>query len=324
MSNWWPSGGPAAARSREAMMRRARDYFVAQEVLAVDTPALSQYAVTDTNIESLAVSARNGRKYFLHTSPEFCMKRMLAAGYPDIYSICRVFRDGEVGQRHAPEFTMVEWYRLGFELDEMVDDTTRFIATCLDLPTLANSVVRFEFTEAFQEFAGIDVTDASFDDLAKCCDADERLRAAIGTDKDAWLDLILATVIARQFVSDQLTVVQHYPASQAALARLCPGDPRFADRFEVFCGSIELANGYVELTDAGEQRRRMDSDLKKRTDSGQAKPPWDRSLISALESGLPQCAGVAVGFERLQMIFDGTDEIRDVVTFGGEHGNGKS
>jgi lysyl-tRNA synthetase class 2 len=303
MSDWQPSGGPTAARSREAMMRRARDYFVAQDILAVDTPALSQYAVTDVNIESFAVSTRDGGKYFLHTSPEFCMKRLLAAGYPDIYSICRVFRDGEAGQVHAPEFTMVEWYRLGFELSQIVDDTTRFISTCLDLPTLASSVVRFDFADIFQEFASIDVTDTSVDDLAKCCGADERLRATIGTDKDAWLDLILATVIAPQFVPDQLTVVQHYPASQAALARLCPDDPRFADRFEVFCGSIELANGYVELTDAAEQRRRMDSDLQKRSDSGQAEPPWDRSLIAALESGLPRCAGVAVGFERLQMIF---------------------
>jgi lysyl-tRNA synthetase class 2 len=323
MSDWQPSGGPAAARSREAMMRRARDYFIAQDILAVDTPALSQYAVTDANIESLAVSTRNGRKYFLHTSPEFCMKRLLAAGYPDIYSICRVFRDGEAGQLHAPEFTMVEWYRLGFELSQIVDDTTHFIATCLDLPALASSVVRFDFADIFQEFAAIDVTDTSIDELAKCCGADERLRAAIGTDKDAWLDLILATVIAPQFVPDQLTVVQHYPANQAALARLCPDDPRFADRFEVFCGSIELANGYVELTDAAEQRRRMDSDLQKRSDSGQAEPPWDRSLIAALESGLPRCAGVAVGFERLQMIFDGSDDIRDVVTFGNEYTNGK-
>lgn len=323
MSNWQPSGGPAAARRREAMMCRARDYFVAQDVLAVDTPALSPYAVTDANIESFAVSARNGRQYFLHTSPEFCMKRLLVAGYPDIYSICRVFRDGEAGQWHAPEFTMVEWYRLGFELNQIIDDTTRFIATCLDLPTLENSVVRFDFADVFQEFAAINVIDASVEDFAKCCDADERLRAAIGTDRDAWLDLILATVIAPQFVPDQLTVVQHYPASQAALARLCPDDPCSADRFEVFCGSIELANGYVELTDAEEQRQRMDIDLEKRRDSGQAEPPPDRSLIAALESGLPQCAGVAVGFERLQMIFDGTDDIRDVVTFGNEHTNGK-
>ncbi len=323
MSDWQPSGGPAAARSREAMMCRARDYFVAQDVLAVDTPALSQYAVTDANIESLAVSTRDGRKYFLHTSPEFCMKRLLAAGYPDIYSICRVFRDGEAGQWHAPEFTMVEWYRLGFELSQIIDDTTHFIATCLDLPTLANSVVRFDFADILQEFAAIDITDTSVDELAACCDADETLRASIGTDKDAWLDLIVATVIAPQFVPDELTVVQHYPASQAALARVCPNDPLFADRFEVFCGSIELANGYVELTDAAEQRRRMDSDLRKRRDSGQTEPPWDRQLIGALDSGLPQCAGVAVGFERLQMIFDGSDDIREVVTFGSEYTNGK-
>ena len=319
MSNWWPSGGPAAARSREAMMQRARHHFVAQDVLAVDTPALSQYAVTDTNIESLAVSAGDGRKYFLHTSPEFCMKRLLAAGYPDIYSICRVFRDGEAGKHHAAEFTMVEWYRLGFDLGEIVDDTTRFVASCLDLPKLADSAVRFDFADAFQEFAGIDVIDASLDDLAARCEADEQLRAAVGSDRDAWLDLILGTVIAPQFAPDQLTVIQHYPASQAALARLCPDDERFADRFEVFCGSIELANGYVELTNAEEQRQRMDNDLGKRRDSGRSEPPWDRTLIAALESGLPQCAGVAVGFERLQMICDGSDHIRDVVTFGFEH-----
>jgi lysyl-tRNA synthetase class 2 len=322
MSKWWPSSGPAAARSREAMMQRARDHFVAQDVLAVDTPALSQYAVTDTNIESLAVSARNDRKYFLHTSPEFCMKRMLAAGYPDIYSICRVFRDGEAGQHHAPEFTMVEWYRLGFGLRQIVDDTTRFIASCLDVPMLADSAVLLDFADVFEEFAGVDFIDASIDDLASRCNADERLRAAVGVDKDAWLDLILSTIIAPQFVPDQLTVIQHYPASQAALARLCPDDDRFADRFEVFCGSIELANGYVELTDAKEQRQRMENDLGKRRDLGHRELPWDRTLIAALESGLPQCAGVAVGFERLQMIGDGTDHIRDVVTFGNEHSDG--
>jgi lysyl-tRNA synthetase class 2 len=304
------------------MMQRARRYFVDQDVLSVDTPALSQYAGTDTNIESLAVTASNGREYFLHTSPEFCMKRLLAAGYPDIYSICRVFRDGEAGRYHIPEFTMVEWYRLEFDLGEIVEDTTNFIASCLDFPKLADSVVRFDFADAFQEFAEIDVMEASIDELSNRCDADERLRAAVGPDKDAWLDLILGTVIAPQFVPDQLTVVQHYPASQAALARLCPDDDRFADRFEVFCGSLELANGYVELTDAKEQRQRMDNDLRKRHGSGRAELPWDKALIAALESGLPQCAGVAVGFERLQMIFDDTDDIRDVVTFNNEHSNG--
>ena len=322
MSNWRPSGGPAAARSREAMMQRARTYFVAQDVLAVDTPALGPYAVTDTNIESLVVSAGNSHECYLHTSHEFCMKRLLAAGYPDIYSICRVFRDGEAGRYHLPEFTMVEWYRLGFDLGEIIDDTSRLIASCLDLPELAERVVQLDFADAFQEFAEIDVIHASVDELSSRCDADARLRAAVGSDRDTWLDLILSTVIAPQFVPDQLTVIQHYPAGQAALARLCPDDERFADRFEVFCGSIELANGYVELTDAKEQRQRMDKDLKKRRNSGRAEPPWDRALIAALESGLPDCAGVAVGFERLQMIFDGADDIRETVTFSDEQTDG--
>ena len=293
MSDWRPSSGPATAERRAAMLERARQYFSEQRVLAVDTPALSRYAGTDANIESLAVNAQSDREAFLHTSPEFCMKRLLADGYPDIYSISRVFRDGEAGKHHLPEFTLVEWYRLGFDLATIIQDTTRFIATCLGDETLLEHIEQYAYADVFRKFAGVDVFETPTDQL----------------------DLLVCTKIAPQFAPDKLTVLRHYPADQAALARLCPDDARVADRFEVFFGSLELANGYVELTDPTEQRKRIDHDLDLRRQMGRRQYPHDVNLIAALQSGLPECAGVAVGFERLHMIFDKVNDIADVVTF---------
>lgn len=315
MTSWRPATGPATSGRRAALLERARAYFAEQDVLAVDTPTLSQYAATDPNIDSLTVRAGSGMHFFLHTSPEFFMKRLLADGYPDCYSICRVFRDGEAGQRHSPEFTMVEWYRLGFNLNGMIDDSVRFVAACLDEPSLTENVVQYEYAEAFQQFAEIDVFEATISELCRVCQGDERLKSEIGADRNAWLDLIMSTIVAPALSAEKLTVIQHYPANQAALARLCPDDSRVADRFEVFFGALELANGYVELTHAVEQRRRMDRDLDKRQATGRRQYPCDELLISALDSGLPDCGGVAVGVERLQMVLDKTDDIRDVVTF---------
>ena len=319
MSDWRPSSGPDVARQRAELLRRARDYFDTNDVLAVDTPTLSRSAGSDPNIESLAVRAHDGPALFLHTSPEFCMKRLLASGYPDIYSICRVYRDGERGRRHALEFTMVEWYRLGFGLDAIVADTAAFIAACLGRPQLAESVAAYDYADVVSEFGGIDLYHASIDELAAACKADAELRNAIGTDRDAWLDLLVGTVIAPQFASAGLTVVRHYPASQGALARVCPDDPRVADRFEIFCGDVELANGYVELTDANEQRRRIENELERRSRRGQAVNPIDTEFLAALEHELPACAGVAVGVERLHMTLAGVDDIDAVTTFGSEN-----
>ena len=318
MTNWRPSSGPGAAMRREQLLARARHYFSAQDMLAVDTPALNRYAVTDPNIDSLTVHCGVGQDYFLQTSPEYWMKRLLADGYPDIYSICRVFRDGESGRRHIPEFTMAEWYRLGFGLGEIIDDTIAFIVACLGEPQLAESVMRYDYAEAFSKFAGIDMFAASSDELASCCNADASLQSAIGAHRDIGLDLILSTIIAPQFTGDRLTVLRHYPASQASMARLCTDDRRVADRFEVFFGDLEIANGYVELTDVAEQRQRLDQDLETRQQAGRPTFPQDHGLLAALESGLPDCAGVAVGIERLQMIMDKTDDISDVVTFNPE------
>ena len=315
MIDWRASSSAAVARHRAEMLARAREYFSDQQVLAVDTPALSKFASTDPNIESCSVQLATGSRYFLHTSPEFCMKRLLADGYPDIYSICRVFRDGEIGQHHLPEFTMLEWYRLNFNLRDIIADTTALIAACIDKPSLHEDAIVIDYVTAFQDSADVDVFNATIDELANAVSADDALRDSVGDDQHAWLDLILSTVVAPAFKPNQLTVLQHYPASQAALARVCPGDKRVADRFEVFHGATELANGYVELTNADEQRNRFDQDIEKRKYTGQSILLPDAQLLAALDHGLPDCAGVAVGLERLQMIHTQTDNIANVVTF---------
>jgi elongation factor P--(R)-beta-lysine ligase len=322
MTDWRPSSDAAAARRRAAMLDRARHYFASEGVLAVDTPALGEFATTDPHIASLSAHSEWFGDYFLHTSPEARMKRLLAAGYPDIYSICRVYRDGESGKRHAPEFTMLEWYRRGFDLDAIVADTIRLIAHCLDDAEIAARVEVVEFGAAVERVTGLDAFSAGVDALADCVAADARLRHEIGDERDAWLDLIMSTLVVPRLTADALTVIRHYPASQAAMARLNPVDPALAERFEVFFGELELANGYVELTDADEQRQRFDRDLDRRQRLGCAAVPWDRSLYAALGAGLPDCAGVAVGIERLQMVLDGSDDIRDVMTFAFETGDG--
>ena len=303
--------------NRAAMMRRVRAWFDDAGVLEVDVPALSQYAVSDVQLESFAIpdSAISHRPLYLHTSPEFCMKRLLAAGFPDIYSICRVFRDGESGRQHQPEFTMVEWYRLGMSLAEIIDDSVALIAAALGDRAPVGAPVVVDYADAMRDACDVDVHSADTAALAAACEADPALRKSLGDARDDWLDLLLATRVTSTFAPDRLTVLRHYPASQAALARLCPGDARVADRFEVFLGPVEIANGYVELTDAREQARRIERDNEIRERHGRPLRPIDPHLLGALAEGLPQCAGVALGFERLQMIHDRTDDIRDVITF---------
>ncbi|MBT8093032.1 MAG: EF-P lysine aminoacylase GenX [Gammaproteobacteria bacterium] len=316
VTGWRPASGPRTARTRAEMLGRIRDYFVATGALEVDTPALSVRAASDPQIESFEITSSNvdPRPLFLHTSPEFCMKRLLAADYPDIFSICRVFRDGECGKRHQPEFTMIEWYRRDHGLNEIIADTLDVIRAALGAAA-PHQVRQFDYSDLFVEHFGIDPHAASVDALARLAGADASLSAALGDERDDWLNLILSSQIVPGFAADQLTVLRHYPASQAALARLCPDDPLVADRFEVFVGPVELANGYVELTDAAEQRQRFEQDNQERRRRRRPVRPIDGALLAALEHGLPACAGVALGFERLHMLHDASDDIRHVLTF---------
>ncbi len=284
MTDWRPCSGPEAAASRAALLRRIREYFASRKVLEVDTPSLGTAAVSDVQIESLEVgrSQVSSVPLFLHTSPEFPMKRLLAAGYPDIYSICRVYRDGEAGRRHQPEFTMVEWYRHDMGLGQIVDDTTALIAAALADTAPTGAPATFSYRDLFLDATGLDPLDADTGALAAL--ADQELRDTIGDERDDWLDWLFATRVAPGLAKDRLTVVRHYPASQAALARLSPDDARVADRFEVFFGDVELANGYVELTDAAEQRQRIEADNSERERRGRAVRPIDEALLAALEA----------------------------------------
>ncbi|MEQ9561146.1 MAG: EF-P lysine aminoacylase EpmA [Woeseiaceae bacterium] len=314
---WQPTIAVSTARRRAAMLANARRFFESRNVLEVDVPSISLCTVSDPNIESIRAILRRdkGRIRYLQTSPEYFMKRLLCSGFPDIYSIGRVYRDGEAGRRHQPEFTMVEWYRREYELEEMIDESCAFVTQLLDRESLDVTPVIIEYLDAVRERAGIDPLAAPCSSLADACGADDRLRNAIGDNRDAWLDLLVSTKVVPTLAIDRLTVIRHYPASQAALARLCPEDSSIADRFEVFLGNMELANGYVELRDAAEQERRWQEDLRVRRERGLDAVPLDARLLAALRHGLPACSGVAVGFDRLVMLAEGADDIARVQSF---------
>jgi len=316
-AGWRPTASLEAARERARMLAAARDFFARHDVLEVETPALSKAAVSDPQIESVGATLRAvpGMPYFLHTSPEFAMKRLLAAGWPDVYQVCKVFRDGEVGRRHQPEFTMVEWYRLGTTFSAMMRHAVDFLAAVLDADRLPRAPRYLGYADAFAEFAGLDPLAASTDELARAVRADAGLARALGDDRDAWLDLVLTQSVAPRFAPDGLTVLHHFPVTQAALARRCPDDDRVADRFEVFLGEVELANGYHELTDSAEQRARIDADQRARRRRGQPARPLDERFLAAMDAGLPDCCGVAVGFDRLVMINTGSKTLAGVQTF---------
>ncbi len=307
----------ASSSRRAAMLKRARNFFEQRKVLEVDTPILSRFAVSEPQLESVEVSLALESKssWFLQTSPEYCMKRLLSAGYPDIYEICKVFRDGESGRQHQPEFTMAEWYRLDFTLKEMMRETVEFINCVIDENRITKPPVFLSYAQAFSDFAGVDCSTADAATLADLLDADDDLRTSVGDVRTEWLNLVLAEKVSSQFAPDQLTVLHHYPASQAALARICPDDASVADRFEVFAGPLELANGYVELLDPDEQTQRFEVDQNKREQFGRPRRPIDDEFVAALKSGLPPCAGVAVGFDRLHMLNEGIDDIRLTLNF---------
>lgn len=315
--SWRPSTSVDVARTRAALLDRIRDYFRHSGVLAVDTPAIAAAAVSDPNIDSLRITGlpTEAAALYLHTSPEFCMKRMLADGYPDIYSICRVFRGGELGRGHQPEFTMVEWYRLGFDLGAIIEDTLQLIAAALGEHVPPRPAAQTTYRDAFSDTVGLDPLTADIGALADAAGADESLILSLGEDRNAWLDLLFSTAVADSFAEDRLTVVTHFPAEQAALARLANDNPSVAERFEVFCGTLELANGYVELTGEAELRARFERDLETRTARGAATPPLDERFLQAMREGLPECAGVALGFERLHMLYANVTDIRDVISF---------
>jgi len=303
-AGWRPAASLAVIRARAAMLARARAWFAAEQVLEVQTPLLSASAASEPQVESIVVQPSHRESMYLQTSPEYPMKRLLAAGAGDCYQICTVFRDWESGRLHNPEFTMLEWYRTGFSVAELQRDVDRLVRTVIgDLRSLGPAR-QLSYREAVAACCGLDCRTASRDDVAAVLNEHAiTLSAADDADLDTWLDLLVATVVGPRLGLDGPVFVRDYPASQAALARLRDDGDGWpvAERFELYLDGIELANGFHELADAREQRSRFERDLRVRRRRGQRLVPLDERLLAALEHGLPDCAGVALGFDRLVM-----------------------
>ncbi len=319
-ANWRPTAATGVLKRRAHMLRLARDFFATRSVIEVETPALTNSGVSDPHIASLStrLAARGKRPYFLHTSPEYAMKRLLASGAPDIYQICKVFRDQEIGRHHQPEFTMVEWYRHGATLDDMIEETCAFIIEVNEAPSLR--VATHYYRDIFFNTCDVDPLEADIDHLADCATRKidtmtPDLRQQLGANRNAWLDLLMSHVVIPSLAPDRLSVIHHFPADQAALARFDPEEPECAERFEVFLNGIELANGYRELTDATEQSRRFNLDLEQRRAASLPIMAADQALLAALDYGLPECSGVAIGFDRLVMTACGLKHIDEAVSF---------
>ena len=317
MKDWKPTANLKALRLRAELYALLRRFFAERGVLEVETPVLSSAGNTDPNIESFALRfdgprAAGEATRWLRTSPEFPLKRLLAAGVGDCYELGRVFRNGEAGKRHNPEFTMLEWYRVGMNHHQLMDEVSELLKAALTLAGRRATVRETSFRQLYLDKFGFDPLLAPEQELRSPLQVYDINPA--GLTRDDWLDLLMTHLIQPSIPSNRILLVYDYPATQCALARLRPGDPPVAERFEVFLGQLEVANGYHELNDAAEQRQRFEADLERRRARHAATPALDERLLASLPK-LPACAGVALGVDRLLMALMGTDKISDVVAF---------
>ena len=300
------------------MLQNIRAFFTARDVLEVETPILSSSAVTDIHLHSFK-TAYQKQNYYLQTSPEFFMKRLLAAGSGDIYQVCKVFRDDEQGKNHNPEFTMLEWYRLGINHHQLMEEMEQLFNSLMVYPNIvvpSKMAIKTSYQQVFIDALTIDPLSASIAELKQSAIQHQvDIPQGMEDDKDMWLDWLMVAAVAPEFSKDQFTFVYDYPASQAALACINPEDQRTAHRFEVYYGEIELANGFYELTDAVEQRKRFAEDNQKRKQKQLTEMPIDQHLLAALAAGMPACSGVAVGLDRLLMVLLGKKSIDEVLAF---------
>lgn len=308
MSDWRPSASPELLRMRATTLRRIREFMADRATMEVSTPVITSAGVTEPQIESLALNQAKG---YLRTSPEYCHKRLLAAGLGDLYEIGPVFRAGEHGRLHRQEFTLLEWYRIDRDWHHMAAETLALIRACSETTDLDWQTRKVSWQDLFRQYLDFDplgdpatALRLTHHELPADCDTDMRL------------DYLFCRHIQNRFPDSQLTVVHGYPASQAALACLDPVDSRLACRFEVFAGGLELANGYQELTDPVEQRHRFEHDNARRAALGRPNMPVDEALLAALGQGMPPCSGVALGVERLLMALSGARQITEVMAFG--------
>ncbi|MCP4595631.1 EF-P lysine aminoacylase EpmA [Neptuniibacter sp.] len=318
MADWQPTASIENLRKRAELFGYIRDFFKQRDVLEVDTPVMSHCAVSDPFIDSIEVNyqASVGMEIapmYLQTSPEYAMKRLLAAGSGAIYQMGKVFRNGEHGGRHNPEFTMLEWYRPGMDDADLMGEVEALIKPVLKID---GQVERITYSDLFQKYVGFRPENTGLDDLI----SETRKHIDIeldDADPDTWLNLLMSHVIEPELKALKAIFVTEYPASQAALSKVREGKQGFpvAARFELFVRGVELANGYHELTDADEQKRRLEADQEQRKNLDLPQRPLDMRLVEALKKGIPACAGVALGVDRLLMLSVSADALADVIPF---------
>jgi len=312
---WQPSASREHLKSRAQQLAWVRGFFAQRDVLEVETPALGRHGVTDINLEGIAaaVNAAGVSGGWLQTSPEYHMKRLLAAGSGCIYQIARVFRNGERGRRHNPEFSLLEWYRVGL-------DDTALMAEVADLVCGWLGCERpdvLSYREALQTLAGIDPMTITDHDLYQYCQQWLEPEQLADMGRDDCLDLVMSFRVEPLLGRGRPVFITRYPASQAALARVASDDDGYpvAHRFELYIDGLELCNGYWELTDPAEQRARFEQDNRQRRAAGKPEMAVDQGFLAALDAGLPECSGVALGLDRLLMLKTGAERIEDVLAF---------
>lgn len=311
MTHWKPSAALHNLKARAQLLSDIRGFFAEREVLEVDTPAISHHGVTDRYMRSMTVGVSSTEQGFLQTSPEYAMKRLLAAGYGSIYQVCKAFRQDEVGAKHNPEFTMLEWYRPGFDHFQLMDEVFELITEVLG-PKQRQDLT---YQQAFIDYLGIDSLSIKDDEL------EQFARSNLGSlpedlERDDFLSLLFEDKIEPQLGQQgAVSFIYDYPASQAALARISEIDPRVAHRFELYIEGVELANGFYELADSQQQLERFEADNRWRVENNLPEIAIDQRFIAALEHGLPECSGVALGLDRLLMIKLNTKDIQQVIAF---------
>lgn len=298
-------------------MKKIRHFFETRDVLEVDTPTLSHATVTDIHLQTfntdfVGPGYADGKTVYLMTSPEFHMKRLLAAGSGSIYQICKSFRNEECGRYHNPEFTMLEWYRVNFDHHDLMDEMNEFLQLTLGV----EKTERKTYQQAFIECLSVCPLDASMDKLKLVA---EQLGlsniAEHETNRDTLLQLLFSVGVENKIGQEFPVFIYNFPATQAALAKINPDDTRVAERFEVYFQGVELANGFHELDNAQEQRDRFENDNTMRLKMGLDMQPIDEHLLDALAANFPECSGVALGIDRLIMLALKSEHIRNVIAF---------
>lgn len=314
-TQWQPSASIKNLLTRAKLIEEIRRFFTDRGLLEVETPVLSEFGVTDVHLatfstEFISPFGEQSKTLWLSTSPEYHMKRLLAAGSGPIFQIGKVFRNEEAGNRHNPEFTMLEWYRPHFDMYRLINEVDDLLQQILECPPAESMSYQF----AFQQYVGLDPLSADLSELAEKAKK-HQLIGAENENRDTLLQFLFSTVVEPQIGQEAPVVVYHFPASQAALAQISSEDLRVAERFEFYYKGLELANGFHELSDAREQLRRFQQDNLQREKMGLPVRVIDKRLLAALQAGIPNCSGVALGVDRLLMIAMGTESIKDVISF---------